>query len=150
MSYKFEQLEVWKLAVDYIDTIYILAEELPRSEDFNLRSQIIRAATSVALNIAEGSTGQSDAEQARFLGMAVRSLIETVACLHLIRRRHYVSDETSINQVYAKSQFLARKLQSFRKSILAVSGQIRETAAEYSIETDELLSSIVDRPLSKL
>ena len=150
MPYKFEQLEVWQLAMEYIDAIYILVEELPRSEDYNLRSQIIRAATSVALNIAEGSTGQSDAEQARFLGMSIRSLIETVACLHLIRRRHYLSDESSINLVYSKSQMLARKLQAFRKSILPAPGHIREGAADYFIETDEHLSSIVDRQLSKL
>ena len=80
MPFKFENLDVWHLALDYIDRIYDLADQLPRSEDFNLTSQIRRAATSVALNIAEGSTGQTDAEQARFLGMALRSLIETVAC----------------------------------------------------------------------
>lgn len=60
--YKFEKLEVWKLALGYIDLIYDIADELPRSEDYNLKSQIRRAATSVALNIAEGSTGQTDAE----------------------------------------------------------------------------------------
>jgi four helix bundle protein len=150
MAFKFEQLEVWQLAMEYIDAIYVLAEDLPRSEDFNLRSQIVRAATSIALNIAEGSTGQSDAEQARFLGMAIRSLVETVACQHLIRRRHYLSDESSIDLVYSKSQLLARKLQSFRKSITTVSGQIREEAADYFIETDEHLSSIVNRPSSKV
>jgi four helix bundle protein len=150
MVFKFEQLEVWQLAMEYIDAIYVLAEDLPRSEDFNLRSQIVRAATSIALNIAEGSTGQSDAEQARFLGMAIRSLVETVACQHLIRRRHYLSDESSIDLVYSKSQLLARKLQSFRKSITTVSGQIREEAADYFIETDEHLSSIVNRPSSKV
>ncbi|MGE5376633.1 MAG: four helix bundle protein [Bacteroidota bacterium] len=51
-----------------------------------------RAATSVALNIAEGSQGQSDAEQARFLGMKIRSLIETVACEQVIQRRNYIQD----------------------------------------------------------
>lgn len=55
MPYKFEQLDVWKLALDYIDLIYQLAEKLPRSEQYNLKSQIVRAATSIALNIAEGS-----------------------------------------------------------------------------------------------
>ena len=53
MPYKFEQLEVWQLAMEYIDAIYVLAEKLPRSEDYNLKSQIVRAATSVARNIAE-------------------------------------------------------------------------------------------------
>ena len=60
MPYKFEELEVWKLAVGYLDLIYKLANGLPRSEDYNLKSQITRAATSIALNIAEGSQGQSD------------------------------------------------------------------------------------------
>ena len=57
MPFKFEKLEVWALALDYIDQIYEIANELPRSEAYNLRSQMTRAATSVALNIAEGSTG---------------------------------------------------------------------------------------------
>lgn len=117
MTYKFEQLDVWKLALDYIDLIHKVAENLPRSEEYNLKSQITRAATSIALNIAEGSQGQSDAEQARFLGMAIRSLIETVACQAIIRRRGYFQDETLLNKVYEDSQTLARKLQAFRKSI---------------------------------
>jgi len=66
MTYKFEQLDVWKLSMEYIDSIYTLAAQLPKSEEYNLKSQIVRAATSISLNIAEGSTGQSDAEQARF------------------------------------------------------------------------------------
>jgi four helix bundle protein len=117
MTYKFEQLEVWQLALDYIDLIYKVAENLPRSEEYNLKSQITRAATSIALNIAEGSQGQSDAEQVRFLGMSLRSLIETVACQEIIRRRGYFQDKTILNQAYQDSQTLARKLQSFRRSI---------------------------------
>ena len=92
MPYKFEQLEVWKLALEYLDLIYKLAENLPKSEDYNLKSQITRAATSIALNIAEGSQGQSDAEQARFLGIAIRSLVETVAYQQIIQRRGYLQD----------------------------------------------------------
>jgi four helix bundle protein len=129
MPYKFEQLDVWKLALAYIDLIYKLAENLPRAEEYNLKSQITRAATSVALNIAEGSQGQSDAEQARFLGMAIRSLVETVACQEIIRRRGYFQDETILNKAYEDSQTLARKLQSFRKSISSY--QVKEESPFY-------------------
>jgi four helix bundle protein len=129
MTYKFEQLDVWKLSVDYIDMIYKLAETLPRSEEYNLKSQITRAATSIALNIAEGSQGQSDAEQARFLGMAIRSLIETVACQQIIRRRKYIQDETLLDKAYEDSQILARKLQAFRKSISPY--RVQEDAPSY-------------------
>jgi len=57
---------VYRLALDYIDRLYVLTKKLLRNEEYNLGSQMKRAATSVALNIAEGLTGQSDPEQARF------------------------------------------------------------------------------------
>jgi four helix bundle protein len=55
--HKFENLEVWKLAIEYVDLCYNIADALPDTERFNLSSQLKRASTSVALNIAEGSTG---------------------------------------------------------------------------------------------
>jgi four helix bundle protein len=137
MPYKFEQLEVWKLALDYLDIIYKLAELLARGEDYNLKSQIIRAATSIALNIAEGSQGQSDAEQARFLGMAVRSLVETVACQKIIQRRGFIHDEILLNQAYENSQELARKLQAFRKTLSNTKYQIRDDSPRYG--NDDLI-----------
>ena len=60
VNYKFQNLDVYKLALDYLDEIYEIVGRLPDSEKFNLSSQIVRAATSVVLNIAEGSTGQSE------------------------------------------------------------------------------------------
>ena len=131
MAYKFEQLEVWQLSLDYMDSIYALGKKLPQSEDFNLKSQIIRVATSIALNIAEGSTGQTDAEQARFLGIAIRSLIETVACQHIIRRRKYLADETLLDNLYEQSQLLARKLQAFRNAISKAERKVKEEQAVY-------------------
>jgi len=116
MGFKFEKLEVWQLALEYVDLIYAIAAQLPRGEEYNLKSQIIRAATSVALNIAEGSTSQSDAEFSRFVGMSIRSLIETVACLHLIRRRNYV-EEKMLREAYAFAERLFAKLQALKRSL---------------------------------
>jgi len=136
MPYKFENLKVWQVSIEYVDLIYLLAEKLPNSEEYNLKSQIIRAATSVALNIAEGSTGQSDAEQARFLGMAIRSLVETVACQHIIRRRKYLTDTELLDETYEKSNDLARQLQAFRKSLMKNSKSIREESEPYIVDDD--------------
>lgn len=55
MAYKFEQLEVWALALEYPDQIYAIAEALPDHERYGLASQMREAASSIALNIAEGS-----------------------------------------------------------------------------------------------
>ncbi len=134
MPFKFEKLEVYQLALDYIDEIYGLASQLPKSEDFNLKSQITRAATSVALNIAEGSTGQSDAEQARFLGMAIRSVLETVACLHIIQRRSFISDARSLENTTENARILASKLHAFRNAITPAQ-KIKEPTAQYNIDS---------------
>ena len=115
-KYKFQYLTVYQLALDYIDQIYSAIAELPDSERFNLSSQIRRAASSIALNIAEGSTSQSDPEQNRFLGLALRSFLETIACLDLIDRRSYF-DEQQINQLRKVGHQLFMKLVAFRKSI---------------------------------
>lgn len=114
--YKFEKLEVYQMALTYTDMTYSLAEALPRSEENNLKSQIIRAATSVVLNIAEGSTSQTDGEQRRFLSIALRSLIETVACQHLSARRRYSSKE-ELAKRYEFSQVLFGKLQAMRRAL---------------------------------
>jgi four helix bundle protein len=134
MAYKFERLEVWQLSVEYADLIYAIAEKLPPSEAYNLRSQITRAATSIALNIAEGSTTQSDAEQARFLGIALRSLIETVACQHLIERRNYLTDLPLLRQAYTFSETLFAKLQAFRTAIRPRT--LRDEAVTYVLDNE--------------
>ena len=116
MSYKFQELKVYQMALDYVDKVYSLSSRLPDSEQFNLRSQLPRATTSIVLNIAEGSTGQSNAEQSRFLGLALRFYMETVACLDLIERRGYLTTQ----ELEAIRQFgheLFIKLQAFRKSL---------------------------------
>ena len=136
MPYKFEHLDVWKLALDHLDLVYRVVENLPRGEEYNFKSQTTRAATSIALNIAEGSRGQSNAEQARFLGMAIRSLIETVACQQIIRWRDYFQNEELLKKMYDDSQLLARKLQGFRKTLSTSQSQVRE---DISIYEDDIL-----------
>lgn len=137
MPFKFEKLEVWQLALDYIDLVYEIAGELPRSEEYNLKSQIIRAATSVALNIAEGSTGQTNAEQARFLGLAIRSLLESVACQHIIDRRQHLKDPALLRQAYRQAEILAAKLHTMRKAIEPKQTWLREETVLYTAEDEE-------------
>ncbi len=93
MAFKFENLKVWKKALDLTDEIDQLTKTFPKEELFILTSQIKRAADSISLNIAEGSTGQSNAEFTRFLRYALRSDVEVVGCLHIAKRRKYISEE---------------------------------------------------------
>ncbi|MGH7908927.1 MAG: four helix bundle protein [Thermodesulfobacteriota bacterium] len=115
-KYKFQRLEVYKLALEYVDTVYNLSRELPKEERFNLRSQVEQAATSIVLNIAEGSTGQSDTEQRRFLGLALRSYLETVAFWDLMVRHKYLSNE-DLTKVREIGHRVFMKLQALRRSL---------------------------------
>ena len=81
MNFKFEGLTIWKKSMDFGEEIFTLSQSFPKDENFNLTSQIRRAADSIALNIAEGSIGQSDLEFKKFMGYAIRSLAEVVTCL---------------------------------------------------------------------
>jgi four helix bundle protein len=82
----YHQLEIWQRAMDYTVSIYRFSASLSADERFNLVAQIRRAAVSVPLNIAEGSGCSTNAEFARFVSYAYRSLKETVTCLELCDR----------------------------------------------------------------
>ena len=138
-GYKFQRLQVYQEGLDYVDLVYALTNLLRESERFNLRSQLERAVISIVLNIAEGSTGQSDAEQRRFLGMALRSYIETVACLDLIERRGYLLSEELVS-VRELGHHLFVKLQAFRLGLK----ERRETGA--SVQYPQ--SSVIRRSAS--
>jgi four helix bundle protein len=116
MAYKFQQLKVYQLALGYVDKVYVLSRGLPVMERFNLQNQLERAATSIVLNIAEGSTGQSNIEQRRFLGLALRSYLETVACFDIIERQGYLPGNT-LMEIRELGHELFIKLQAFRKAL---------------------------------
>ena len=117
-EYKFQKLQLYQLALAYLDAVYELSRLLPERERYNLASQVERAATSIVLNIAEGSTGQSDAEQNRFLGLSLRSYLETIACCDLIERRGYLSKESLI-PLREQGHILFIKLSALRKTLRA-------------------------------
>ncbi|MBA4300111.1 four helix bundle protein [Algoriphagus alkaliphilus] len=113
MAFKFEELRVWEIAINLSAEVSKLVKSFPSEEKFVLSSQIQRAADSVALNIAEGSTGQSNAEFKKFLGYSIRSTIEVVSCLYL--KRGIISEE-EFSRFYTSFEALIIKIQSLRNS----------------------------------
>jgi four helix bundle protein len=93
MGFKFENLIIWQQAMAFGEEIYTLTLRFPKEEMYGLSSQIRRAADSIALNISEGSIGQSNPEFRRFLGYSIRSLAEVVTCLYKAKTRNYISED---------------------------------------------------------
>ena len=102
--------------MDLGEEIDSLTESFPDKERFNLSSQIRRAADSIALNISEGSIGQSNPEQKKFIGYAIRSLAEVVTCLFKSNRRDYLNI-TQFDDLYQKSYELMNMMIAFRNKI---------------------------------
>ena len=116
MSFKFEKLIVWQKAIDLSADVHNLTQTFPKDELYVLTSQIKRAADSIALNIAEGSTGQSNAEFNRFLSYALRSNIEVVSCLYLAQKRNLIVQE-SFDLIYSQCKEILAMINGLRHSL---------------------------------
>ncbi len=116
MAFRFEDLQVWQKALDLDDQINQLTKAFPKDEIYVLTSQIKRAADSVVLNIAEGSTGQTKTTFKLFLSYSLRSAIEVVSCLFIAKKRNYVS-ESQFQQFYAEYETLVKMISALRNAI---------------------------------
>jgi len=116
MSFKFEKLIIWQNAMNFGEDIFKISQSFPKTEMYNLTSQINRAVDSIALNISEGAIEQSKPEFRKFLGYAIRSLAEVVTCLHKAKRRNYITND-DFEKYYQASYNLMNMMISFRNKI---------------------------------
>lgn len=116
MEFKFEKLLIWQRAMDLGERVNSMVEKFPDRERFNLSSQLMSAVDFVALNISEGSIGQSNAEFKRFMGYAICSLAESVTCFYKAEKRNYITNR-EFEAVYSESFDLMNMKTAFKKSL---------------------------------
>jgi four helix bundle protein len=76
-----QKLEVYASSRQFVSECYKLTKSLPDTEKFGMITQIRRAALSLHLNIAEGSSRKSEVERKRYYEIARGSAIEIDAAL---------------------------------------------------------------------
>ena len=81
----FRRLEIWRRAHALAITVHEVARGMRGNEFASLRSQLTRAADSIAATIVEGCGAESNREFARFLEMSIKSASETE--YHLLSAR---------------------------------------------------------------
>lgn len=94
--------------------VYKLCNKLPKTEEYNLKSQIKRAIVSVPLNIAEGKCRYSSNDFAHFLNIANASLTEVEVGLEIATRLGFIEDYNSVKNDIAE---LTKMLNALRTKI---------------------------------
>ena len=115
MGFNFEKLEVYQESVTFAHEVYELTRKFPKDEMFGLTSQLRRSATSVSLNVAEGS-GRSKKEFCFYAKRARASLYECVPLLEISRRQDYIAAAEQ-EYFYGKLNGLARMLSGLINSL---------------------------------
>lgn len=114
----FKNLEVWQLAHRLRVAVYDLVVDFPREELYGLRSQVTRAAGSIAANIAEGCGRNGDKEFARFLDIAMGSATELECHLLCARDRGFVKND-ALTDFTAELDRLQRMIAALTRSVRA-------------------------------
>lgn len=97
---KYNELDIWKKSFRFGLEIINLSKALPRNPaNYVLINQILRSATSVAGNIAEGSGAATKREFINYMQTARKSALESENWLKFINRSNSISEKTQ-NRLY--------------------------------------------------
>lgn len=116
----FRELKVWQKAHELTLAVYQLTATFPREERYGLSSQLRRAGSSIAANLAEGCGRNGDAELSRFCSMAMGSASELEyhlllgRDLQLIKRKDHEALHQQVTEVKRMLTALMQKLNADR------------------------------------
>lgn len=91
--FRFQDLEIWKKAVEIGDRLFDIADELEKRKLYRFAEQLRGAGLSISNNISEGSGSFSDKEFAQFLNIARRSTFENASMILVFERRSLISEK---------------------------------------------------------
>jgi four helix bundle protein len=98
IRFNFEDLEVWRKSVEFAKVVLGLIEKIDAGrKHYRLIEQLEGAATSIALNIAEGKGRYSKREFVKFLYVARGSLYETITLLIILNKKNWINDKQLID-----------------------------------------------------
>lgn len=91
-KFSFEDLKVYQKSLEFINLTYDITSRFPKEENYRLNSQFIRAAHSIALNIAEGA-GDSNPQFIRFLKISLGSVKECIVCITIAKNQTFITEK---------------------------------------------------------
>jgi len=112
---KFQNLIAWQKAHQIIIELYKITKIFPKEEKFVLVPQILRAAISIAANLAEGTKRKSAKDRNHFFNMAETSLEEVKYYIILSVDLNYISN-TEMNDLFNLSHEVGRLINGLIRS----------------------------------
>ncbi|MFA5271000.1 MAG: four helix bundle protein [Candidatus Omnitrophota bacterium] len=91
--FDFEKLKVYEKSLDFIDNVFEVYKGLPIDLKYPLGNNLIRAALSIANNIAEGNGKISKKEKNRYFSISLDSTRECISVLNVLKRQNLIKDE---------------------------------------------------------
>jgi four helix bundle protein len=92
-SFRFQNLDIWKKAVEIGMELFDIADELDKGHLHRFAEQLRSAGLSMSNNIAEGSGSYSKKEFNQFLNVARRSTFENANMTIIYQMRQLISGE---------------------------------------------------------
>ena len=94
MKFGYEDLAVWKRAVDFAVEVIDAVENISTNrKHYRLMEQIEASSTSIPMNLAEGKGRFSKKEFAQYCYIARGSLYETMTLLEIFKRKGWILEE---------------------------------------------------------
>ena len=116
MTFMFENLTVYRKAMEFVENIYNLTPSLTHRGKTNIIYQLQRAALSIPLNIAEGSGRIHKKEKRQFFLMARGSLHECIPLIQLISKIE-AKMHSICSALYGNAEEIAKLLAGLIKSV---------------------------------
>jgi len=115
-GFRFLNWKVYKDAKSLFSIILEVVRKLPKDLNYNIGGQLIRAAFSIILNIAEGSGKESDKELKKYFDISLGSSYELLAAIDTLRDEVLITEDDYTN-IFTRIENISKQLGGFKKHI---------------------------------
>jgi len=115
-SFRFQNLDIWKKAVEIGMELFDIADELDKRHLYRFAEQLRAAGLSMSNNIAEGSGSTSKREFGQFLNVARRSTFENANMVIIYQMKQLISEEQK-EHLLEELDELCRMISGFVRSL---------------------------------
>jgi len=115
--FSFEKLKVWQDAIQLSKEVYKITSTFPNDEKFGLVSQMRRATNSIAANLAEGTSRNTNKDKAHFTTIAYSTTMEVLNHIILSKELEFITEENYL-ELREKIYKISNMLNALRKAQL--------------------------------